>query len=79
MFLIFIVYGVLGQAWYLYQFLIFAFSLSYFYAFLLFFNVFINIYEYAYYANKIICIFYHKLKALCPSVNYVRIIVVYGK
>ena len=31
--------------------------------FLLFFNVFINIHEYANYANKVLCIFYHGRKA----------------
>ena len=34
-----------------------------------FFSVFMNIHEYAYYANMITCIFEHGMKDLCFSFN----------
>ena len=44
-----------------------------------FFNVLINIHEYANYANMIICIFDHGIKGLYLSFNLVQILVIYGK
>ena len=44
----------------------------YFNDFLLFFSVFINIHEYANYANMITCIFDHGMKGLCLSFYLVQ-------
>ena len=41
--------------------------------FSLIFSVFINIHEYANYANMITCIFDHGIKSLCLSFNLVQI------
>ena len=38
---------------------------------------FINIHEYASYANVITCIFDHWLKGLCFCINFVQILVIY--
>ena len=43
-----------------------------------FFSVFINIYEYANYANMITCNFDHGMKDLCLSFYLVHILVIYG-
>ena len=43
----------------------------------LFFSVFINIHEYVNYANKVHCIFDHKMKGLCLSFILVQILVLY--
>ena len=51
----------------------------YFNDFPLFFSVFINIHEYANYANMITCIFDHAMKGQCLSFNLVPILVAYGK
>ena len=45
--------------------------LCFFNVFPLFVNVFINIHEYANYANTIICILDHEMKALCLSFNMI--------
>ena len=51
----------------------------YFNEFPLFISVFINIHEYAHYANVIICIFDHRMKGLlCLSFNLVQNLVIYG-
>ena len=44
-----------------------------------FFNVFVNIQEYAHYANKIICIFDHDIKGLCLYFNMIIIVAVFDK
>ena len=43
----------------------------------LFFSVFINIHEYANYANKVRCIFDHGMKGLCLSFILAQILVLY--
>ena len=43
----------------------------------LFFSIFININEYANYANKVRCIFDHGMKDLCLSFILVQILVLY--
>ena len=43
----------------------------------LFFSVFINIHEYANYANMVCCIFDHGMKGLCLRFNLVHILVIY--
>ena len=43
----------------------------------LFFSVFINIHEYANYANNVRCIFDHGVKGLCLSFIFVQILVLY--
>ena len=43
----------------------------------LFFSVFINIHEYANYANMVRCIFDHGMKGLCRSFILVQILVIY--
>ena len=43
----------------------------------LFFSVFINIHDYANYANKVHCIFDHGMKGLCLSFILVQILVLY--
>ena len=43
----------------------------------LFFSVFIDIHEYANYANKVCCIFDHGMKGLCLSFILVQILVLY--
>ena len=50
-----------------------------FYDFHLFFSVCINIHEYENYANMITCIFDHRKKDLCLSLNLVQILVIYAK
>ena len=40
-------------------------------------SVFINIHEYANYANKVCCIFDHGMKGLCLSFILVQILVLY--
>ena len=47
--------------------------------YLLFFNIFINIYEYEIHSNRIICIFDPGMKGICLSFNLVPLLVVYGK
>ena len=49
----------------------------YFNDFPLFFSVFINIHEYANYANMITCIFDHGIKGLCFSFYLVQILVIF--
>ena len=44
----------------------------------LFFSVFINIHEYANYANKVRCILDHGMKGLCLSFILVQILVLYN-
>ena len=44
----------------------------------LFFSVFINIHEYANYANIITCTFDHRMEGICLSFNLVQILVIYG-
>ena len=46
--------------------------------FALFFSVFINIYEYANFANMKTCIFDHGIKDLCLSFYLVQNFVIYG-
>ena len=53
-------------------------SLSLLIDFLLFFSVFINIHQYANYANMITCIFDHRIIDLCLSFHLVQILVIYG-
>ena len=43
-----------------------------------FFSVFINIHEYANYANMVRCIFDHGMKGLCLSFILVQILVLYN-
>ena len=43
-----------------------------------FFSVFINIHEYANYANMITCIFDHGIKGLFLNFNLVKSVVIYG-
>ena len=43
----------------------------------LFFSVFINIHEYANYANIVCCIFDHGMKGLCLSFILVQVLVIY--
>ena len=44
----------------------------------LFCSVFMNIHEYANYANVITCISDHGIKSLCLRLNFVLILVIYG-
>ena len=43
----------------------------------LFLTFFINIHEHSNYANRIICIFDHGIKGMCPSFNLVLFLEVY--
>ena len=50
----------------------------YFKRFSLIFSVFINVHEYANFANMITCIFDHGMKDLCLSFHLVQNLVIYG-
>ena len=54
------------------------FSLFIFLMIFFFFSAFMNIHEYANYANKITYIFDHGMKGLCLSFDLVQILVIYG-